>query len=102
MVFDVWSLGLGVWNWELLAWALSFSKFEMRPPSLDLRKPEDGLLEIFLRFVQIRMYLAHPRFTPEEVATGLGAQEPPAGLIELFDHERRVHVVPSHFFQRAV
>jgi len=54
-------------------------------PSLDLRKPEDGLSRDILCFVQIRVNLAHPSFTPEQVATGLSAQEPPAGLIELFD-----------------
>src|SRR2546428_88322 len=71
------SLELGVWNLALFAWALSFSIIETRPPSLDLGKAEDGPLEKSLCFVQIRVNLANPNFTPEEVATGLGAQEPP-------------------------
>ena len=48
------------------------------------------------------MYLAHPSFTPVEVATGLGAQEPPASLLELFGDERGIHVVSSNFQQRAM
>src|SRR5207245_12877 len=71
-------------------------------PSLELGKAEDGLLEMFPCFVQIRMYLAHPSFTPVEVATGLGAQEPPASLLELFGDERGIHVVSSNFQQRAM
>ena len=65
--------------------------------SLDLGKPKDGFIEKALGFVQIRVYLVNPGFAPEEVATGLGAQEPPAGLLELFAQERRVHVVSSNF-----
>src|SRR6266702_6481714 len=34
------SLELGVWNWELVAWALSFSKIEMRPCSAPAPFPE--------------------------------------------------------------
>src|SRR5437667_9954594 len=32
------SLELGVWNGELVAWALSFSKIEMRPVSISVLK----------------------------------------------------------------
>src|SRR5438552_7321755 len=71
-------------------------------PSLELGKAEDGLLEMFPCFVQIRVDLADPRLAPEEIATGLGAQEPPAGLRELFGDERGIHVVSSNFQQRAM
>src|SRR3989475_7130745 len=40
------SLELGVWNWELVAWSLSFSKIGMRcakqrPPALRVKVPQD-------------------------------------------------------------
>src|ERR1051325_8281329 len=71
-------------------------------PSLDLRKPEHGFLETFLRFVQIRMNPRDPGLTPVQVATGFRAQEPPAGLLELLGHERGVHAVAFDFLQRAL
>src|SRR5207249_2443092 len=39
--------------------------------SLDLGKPEDGLVEKPLCLVQIRVYLVNPGCAPEKVATGL-------------------------------
>ena len=66
-------------------------------PSLDLGKPKDSLLEMLMRFVQIRVYLVNPGFAPEQVATGLGAQEPPAGLLEMFDHQRRIDMGSPNF-----
>ena len=65
--------------------------------SLDLGKPEDSLVEMLLCFVQIRVDPANPGFTPVKVATGLGAQEPPAGLLEMFDHKRRIDMGSPNF-----